>query len=79
MMHNENDRPVKKTRLLAFIPEKHIEVFIPTIPNSGSKGVCLFMCACVHVCVRESERRDKCLCVCVGVCVCVDGKRLFGV
>ena len=46
-MHNENDRPVKQTKQLAFIPEKNIQVFIPIVPNTGSKGVCSFVCACV--------------------------------
>ena len=50
-MHNKNDRPVKYTKHLAFIPEKNIQGFFPTIPNNGSKGVCVF----VHVCAREGE------------------------
>ena len=66
-MHNINDRPVKYTKHLAFIPEKNIQGFFPTIPNNGSKGVCVF----VHVCAREGEweRWDECVC----------GKEVFGV
>ena len=44
VMHNENDRPDQE---IGFYSWKNIQVFISTIPNTGSKGVCL----CVHVCV----------------------------
>ena len=48
-MHNENDRPVKKTKLF----------------RTPSGKVCV--CLCVHLCLRESERRDEYVCVCFAV------------
>lgn len=46
--------------------KNNIQVFIPTVPNNKSEGVCLFVCA---ACVRESERDKMCVC----------GKEFFGV
>ena len=45
IMHNENDTPVKWTKQLAFIPEKNIQVFIPTPTlDSETKPIIALKC-----------------------------------
>ena len=68
MMHNENDRPEKKTKQLASIPEKTYRYLFQLLLTPEVK-VCV--CLCVHACVMECERDE--------MNVCVWGKELLGV
>ena len=68
-MHNENDKPVKWTKQLAFIPEIKKKPHRYLFQLFLTPGVRVCVCLCVHACVRESET-DVCVCVCVCACAC---------
>ena len=68
MMHNENDRPEKKTKQLASIPEKTYRYLFQLLLTPEVK-----VCVCVYVCTRAwwSVRETRWM--------CVWGKELLGV